>query len=66
VNNNTMMRPELVNPLLEDIGFESPEEREATKKFCLGALDVGDITCGDLNTMAASFADGYQACLQRS
>jgi len=55
------MRLELLDPLLDDIGFNFDEERSATKNYCLGMLKVGDMTWGLMNIMAATFADGFVA-----
>ncbi len=64
MNNNTVMTPELVEPLLDDMGFEAPEAREATRKHSLAAIDAGEITWGVLNASASAFAEGYETCLK--
>ncbi len=66
MENETIMKPEMVDELLDDIGFNSPEVREATRQYCLKLIDFGGMEYGTLNCNASSFVDGYEACLNRS
>ena len=61
---HTIMKPELVDALLEDMDIPSAEAREATKKYCLEMIDFGDMECGDMLCAALTFVDGYGACLK--
>ena len=73
MDNDSLMKPEMLpeklDILLDEVmGFDNPEARAATREFCLEAIDdmSPDFeTVGDLNVMAATYAEGYEACLKK-
>ena len=57
----------LVKPMLDDMGVDDTEIREATRKWALRLInDDGaslDLTMGDLQSRAWDWVDGYEQCL---
>ena len=60
MENNTIMTPELIEPLLEDMGDSEPI-RSVLRNRALEMLTWGEITMGELNVALNDFAEGYEA-----
>ena len=56
--------PELLELMLDDMGFEDEHIREATREFCLDKVRAG-IELNYLQVCASCFAQGYEEYLSR-
>ena len=66
---NALATPNLMDSILDDIGFEgreADEVRKATKVFCVNIIrDLTDaVSIRELKLYAACFAEGYEECLR--
>ena len=63
---NTMAIPELLDFMLDDMGFDNLEVRTAAKKWSAEILNAFDdeVPFSDIQVEASAFVDGYEACLK--
>ncbi len=65
-NDNTMVEGCMLDLVLDEMGFVSNGVRQATRKYCLTLIQDANMTVKELRSCAATFADGYEACLRES
>ena len=54
---------DLIEYMLDDMGFKSQEVRDATRRHCLDRIEFCRISYGNLNVAASDFAQGYEEAL---
>ncbi len=63
-DDNTVVEACMLDLILDEMGFSLNGVRQATRKYCLNLIQDTNMTVKELRSCAATFADGYDACLQ--
>ncbi len=63
-DDSTTVEACMLDLLLDEMGFGLDDIRRATRKYCLEMIQDTNMTVKELRSCAATFADGYEACLR--